>query len=361
MEEQKEDGQYTESRKDGCRFIGTRLVSVNKLKPSKYQTRQDDLDDIEGLAESIRSIGLIENPSVRVSRENGQTCFEIITGHRRIRAVSQCLGWKEIKCKVYENMDEFTAFCLALSENVHRSNLSQYEEGLSYLMCQRIFGLSDLQVAERLHRSSATVVSRKQLAKSAGDYVQYLKGRESGTFLRNYTFGHHEVLARISDPYILEWAVKLISEGVTVRELKSCLMKQQAPRSEGRRTSLSSRARSNRTVLLNQLKTEVEHLKEDAPEGFRSRIYRIEDIVDSIFSKGRCSGGDIPGLSQSRAESLRDVEHTLSTRVVACPGCGRSLQVERRLSDGADSVLFRICVSDNESAGIQMFVFPRIQ
>lgn len=345
------------------KFAGVHLIPTDKLRASRYQIRHeafDDVSDFKNLVESIKTVGLIEIPSVRrVSDGKDGFAFEIITGHRRIRAATKHLGWKQVKCKVYDDMDEFTALFIALTENIQRSNLSPYEEGMSYVTCQRIFGLSDSQMAQQLHRASGTVVSRKQFANSTNNCLKYLDNSDSGPFLRNYTFGHYEALSCVKDVSQIRKFVYLIKDGITVKELKSMIARtipKPAEKAEESAASPRIRGRSNKTELVNRLRWEIERLKEEAPDGFRSRIYLIEDIFDEINSLDKRDK-----TAASLWSSYLNKKDGGSSRETACPSCGKTLRVERRVNEKEKSVLFLIHKAEDEvEISSSVVSFPKI-
>jgi ParB family chromosome partitioning protein len=344
------------------KFVGTQFIQTSQLTPSKYQTRHrafDQTDDIQSLAESIQSVGLMELPSVRkISGNPG--AFEIITGHRRIRAVVQHLGWKKVKCEVYENVDELTAFRLAITENIQRSNLSPYEEGTSYLMCHKLFGLSDSQISEQLHRSRTIVQSRKQLAISADNSLRILDDSEADQFLRNYTTSHYEVLATVEEFSRVAEAVRMIKNGATAKELKSFITEIDEDQSTrvGRTESSPGRlirARSDRSKLMDQLTDTLQSLKEQAPNELRPKIYLLEDLIDDVISKSKQSQNDVK--FNSLPESYRE-----PVKEVVCPNCANPLEIERQVNERESSIMFYIRTksSDSNPNKSSVVVFPRI-
>ena len=74
---------------DGDGRGGAELVDVHAIAPNPFQPRQEfDQKEIDGLAQSIESQGLIQPVVVRKKVDG----YEIVSGERRIRAVRQ-LGW----------------------------------------------------------------------------------------------------------------------------------------------------------------------------------------------------------------------------------------------------------------------------
>lgn len=85
---------------------------------------------LEGLAESIRELGLLQPITVRpCSPDLDGTTFEIIAGERRFRA-SQLLGNPTIPAIIREALsaDDRAASLAMLVENVQRADLDPIEE-----------------------------------------------------------------------------------------------------------------------------------------------------------------------------------------------------------------------------------------
>lgn len=196
-------------------------IVINLLKPSRYQVRDAaffNREDLVNLANSIKSIGLLQYPRVRRSPENTDF-YEIISGHRRVRAASEILGWKEINCEICEYEDETLVFQLSLEENIQRHNLSPYEEGIAFLLSEKMFGFSQDQVAERFHQSRTSVQSKRQLAIAVNSYLKYADSAYLNAFLRHVTLGHITSLSKL-DPSNLGYAIKMISRGASPRHIE---------------------------------------------------------------------------------------------------------------------------------------------
>ena len=202
------------------------LIPISKLKPSRYQTRHvafENDEELRELAMSIRNMGLLEPPKVRrLVQSPGY--YEIITGHRRIKAVSLYLGWTEVRCLVEEGLSEIDAFRLALIENIQRTNLSLYEEGQAYLLCEKLFGLSDQYIAESIHKSKPTVMLRRQLAADVNKYLRYCNdSRMINLFLQKFNPQHRRILRKIADERSIAKAVQRVFLGVLIQV--SCIIR----------------------------------------------------------------------------------------------------------------------------------------
>jgi ParB family chromosome partitioning protein len=90
---------------------------------------RSDFGNIQELAESIRSLGLLEPLIVR-ERPNGQKRYQLLAGHRRFRAC-MLLGMKTAK-SIIVNVTDKDAYLIAISENVQRKSLNPLEEAMAY-------------------------------------------------------------------------------------------------------------------------------------------------------------------------------------------------------------------------------------
>ncbi len=115
----------TRAKVENARYerLPVAMVRPNPRQPRKFF----DAEALRGLAESIKKIGLLEDILVR-PREDGT--YEIVLGERRWRA-SQLAGIESIPAKVVDLTDE-EARLIALTENIHREDLTKVEEAFSF-------------------------------------------------------------------------------------------------------------------------------------------------------------------------------------------------------------------------------------
>lgn len=105
-------------------------IAMDKISPNKSQPRLifDD-NDLQALAHSIQELGLLQPIVVR---PNGDNHYEIISGERRYRAF-QLLERPYIDCIVMD-VDDVNNSLLALAENIHREDLTDYEIAKSVII-----------------------------------------------------------------------------------------------------------------------------------------------------------------------------------------------------------------------------------
>ena len=133
-------------------------LKLSLIRPSENQPRQDKDKSIEYLAESIQKEGLLQ-PIIVTKRDGG---YEIIAGERRYRAIKS-LGWTEAECKILDR-DEKESYRLAVIENLQRENLSPYEEADALLEMKRIFGYTDVELAEIFNKSRSYLTEIRSIS-----------------------------------------------------------------------------------------------------------------------------------------------------------------------------------------------------
>ena len=131
-------------------------VPLNKIRVNPYQPRREfSPSELEDLAASIRSVGIIHPPTVRRLSQPG--CFELIAGERRYRA-ARLAGLESIPVVVKGANDEASAQA-ALIENVQRVDLNPIEvaKALQRLMFE--LSLTQDEVAQRIGKKRPTVAA----------------------------------------------------------------------------------------------------------------------------------------------------------------------------------------------------------
>lgn len=109
-----------------------REIEISKLYPFEnhpFQVKDDE--NMDFLMASIKENGVL-SPIIVRSKENTMDEYEIISGHRRFRAV-QRLGYKTIPAFVYD-LDRDSATVAVVDSNLHRERLLPSEKAFSYKM-----------------------------------------------------------------------------------------------------------------------------------------------------------------------------------------------------------------------------------
>lgn len=198
-------------------------VPTGQISPNPYQPRLSfDSEELEGLAASIRTLGLITPITVRKIAENR---YQIISGERRYRAC-QMVGMTEIPAYIRETDDQ-GMLEMAIVENVQRENLDPIEVALSYQRLLTECNLTQEQMADRLGKNRSSVANQIRLLKLPVKVQHDLK-------VGQISVGHAKVLLSIDDPdlqsKLCDYTIK---NALNVRQLeqkvKALLAKDNAP------------------------------------------------------------------------------------------------------------------------------------
>lgn len=136
-------------------LTGFIAVPIAEVRPSPNNPRTR-LDDIDGLAISIKENGLIQ-PLV-VQRVPGIDGYQIVAGHRR-HAAARKLGMVKVPCIVRRDMLPDEELLAMLVENGQRTDLDPIEEARGFKRL-KAGGLSVGEIAAKVGRSTATVSGR---------------------------------------------------------------------------------------------------------------------------------------------------------------------------------------------------------
>jgi ParB family chromosome partitioning protein len=187
-------------------------VSVTEIVPNPYQPRRTfPEDDLQDLAASIRSEGLLQPILVRKARKG----YQLISGERRLRA-SRLAELATIPAIVLD-VDDRKAHELALVENLQREDLTPLEEaeGLHSLITR--FGLTQDALAEALGMKRSSIANSLRLLELP---ESIRKGLANGAV----TAGHAKVLLSVVDQARqLELFKRVKAEGLSVRALEQLL------------------------------------------------------------------------------------------------------------------------------------------
>lgn len=181
-------------------------ISVSAIEASPYQARREiSPDQLQELAESIRSEGLLQPIVVRKVGEK----YQLVAGERRWRAF-QLLKIKTIPARIVEASNASSA-ALGLIENLQREGLNPIEEAYGYASLIRDFDLTQEAASERVGKGRATVANSLRLLLLDGELQGYLgKGLLS--------VGHAKVLLGVEDAaQRAVLARRVIEEGLSVR------------------------------------------------------------------------------------------------------------------------------------------------
>ncbi len=134
-------------------------VELEKIVPNPFQPRREfDENKLQELADSIRMYGVLQPLTVtrkEIQRDDGTffSEYELIAGERRLRA-SRLAGVSQVPVIIREGeQSEQEKLELAIIENLQREDLNAVDRALAFQQLADMFGLSHVQVAQKMGRS----------------------------------------------------------------------------------------------------------------------------------------------------------------------------------------------------------------
>ena len=198
------------------------LVPIENVHPNPDQPRRHfDVDELNDLAGSIRSKGVIQPLVVRAHPDKTGE-YEIVAGERRWRA-SQLAQLHELPIVVREFSD-LDVLEIAIIENIQRADLNPIEEAIGYRQLMDKFGHTQEQMAEALGKSRPHIANILRLLALPKD-VQALVINGS------LSSGHARAL--ITAHNASDLALVVVARGLSVRQTEKLVKEPKAP-SKGR-------------------------------------------------------------------------------------------------------------------------------
>lgn len=183
-------------------------VPLQQVFPNQSQPRRSfDQEKLTELAESIRQKGMLQPLLVRPVGEK----YEIVAGERRWRA-AQIAGLEQVPVIVGHYSDR-EVMELALIENLQREDLNPIEEAEAFRRLIEEFAMTQEEVAKAVGKARATVANSLRLLSLARDVRDLVAEGK-------LTAGHAKVLASLSEGKQREYAIRVLSEGLSVRQLE---------------------------------------------------------------------------------------------------------------------------------------------
>jgi len=247
-------------------------LDVNQVQPNPDQPRSHfDEDDINSLAESIRTSGLLQPIIVR---KDGPSYF-VIAGERRLRAAKRA-GMGRIKSIVIHASEEDN-LSLALIENVQRTNLNPIEEAKAYRTLIHRFKLKQQDIAQRVGKDRTTIANLIRLLHLP---EQIQRGIAEGRI----STGHGKVLLSMPPDRQNALYNEILKKDISVRALEllsqderfASTKKKGAP--EKRMRQKEAHLRKMEEMLVSHLGTKVE-IKHSGGKGrIEIHYYSLDDF-----------------------------------------------------------------------------------
>ena len=180
-----------------------REVEIGEIRVPDGRFRRIRCDEsLAALAESIREHGIIEPLIVRrVLGIGGEAEFTLVAGERRLRA-AEMAGLTTVPVVSVE-AGEVDAAILAIIENLHREDLSMFEEAASIQSLISLTGMTQEACAKKLSVSQSYVANKLRLLRLSDGEQEKIE--ENGLTER-----HARALLRLEDKEEREEVLSII-------------------------------------------------------------------------------------------------------------------------------------------------------
>ena len=173
--------------------------------------RNFDEESLNELASSIKLYGIIQ-PIVVKPTQNGR--YMIISGERRWRAAK--LARLSTVPVIIRDVEDQTLLEMALVENLQRENLNIIESAASMNVLMSEYGLTQLQLAERLGKSRTAVTNTLRLLKLEPEIQQMLRDER-------VTEGQVRPLIGLDPEIQVELAQQIIDKNMNSRQVEDMI------------------------------------------------------------------------------------------------------------------------------------------
>lgn len=250
-------------------------IEIDKINDDAFMIRAE-LNDIDGLAYSIKSLGLLEPLVLRPWRDGK---YQLIAGHRRYKACLKA-GMTKVKAIIVDVSDK-DAFLMALVENVQRKSLNPIEEAIAYRNYVHKKGWGGVsELAKNIGKSPSYISTMMRLLDLPEDAINMLKNGELKPFVATE-------LERINDEKKLNHIINYIKEKKpSLRELRNTIYeyKYDDDYNDIYVNSLMEMEASVRECLIN-FDFIIDRLGEDNSNRERAlkHRYKLHEVLDDII------------------------------------------------------------------------------
>ena len=233
-------------------------ISVADCIPNPTQPRRTfDEQALEELADSLRTLGLIQPIAVRKSGDK----YLIISGERRWRA-AQLAGLETLPAYI-RDVDDQNLHAMALVENIQRQDLNAIEIALGMQRLIEECGLTQDALAEKVGKRRSTIANYMRLLRLS-DPVQLAV--KEGVI----SMGHAKALASVESTKQQTAALKkIIKHNLSVRQTEEYI-----------RTLLESKPAATATIA-----------DEEYPESYTRLVEYLEQFFSQNISIKRTKSG----------------------------------------------------------------------
>lgn len=259
---------------DGVSTASDMTVPIENIQPNPDQPRRRFAqDDLEELAASILSKGILQPLIVRINPRNPNG-YEIVAGERRWRA-AQIARLHDLPVLVRDYSDN-EMLEIAIIENVQRSDLNAVEEATGYRQLMDRFGHTQEKLAQVLAKSRSHIANLMRLLQLPEDVLELLRAGEISA-------GHARALITTDNPS--ELARQVVSRQLSVRATEQ-LAKRPRPKNSPKKGRQKEKDADTKALEKDlsasvKMKVSIEH-KADNGSGQVVIKYKNMDELDSI-------------------------------------------------------------------------------
>ena len=190
-------------------------ISMDMVESNPFQPRSSfDEESLIELAESIKTLGLIQPITVRVLPTNK---YQIISGERRFKAAALS-GLTHIPAYI-RKADDQEMLEMALVENIQRENLDAIEVAISFQRLIDECNLTQEDMAQRVGKKRATIANYLRLLKLPAEIQLFVRTGK-------ISMGHARALLSVEHPEKqLRLCRAIVENDLTVRDVEKRVSK----------------------------------------------------------------------------------------------------------------------------------------
>ena len=191
-----------------------RSIDLDDIVSNPAQPRREFKElELKDLAESIRSVGVIQPVVLRPAANSSPARYQLVAGERRWRA-ARLAGLKTIPA-IIENYVDKQALEIALIENIQREDLNPFEEAQAYKRLIEEFSLTQKELAERVGKDRASVANYLRLLSLPEQVAALIRDGQ-------LSMGHAKAILTVKEPSAqISLAKKTVNETLSVRALET--------------------------------------------------------------------------------------------------------------------------------------------
>lgn len=250
-------------------------LPLSHINPNPNQPRKEfDQEAIEELANSIKSLGIIQPITVRKISNNN---YQLISGERRFRA-AKLAGLENIPVYIRE-ADDNVVLELALVENIQRENLNPLEIAISFKRLIEECDLTVEKLSENVGKKRTTVTNYLRLLKLPIEVQLALRDNK-------ISMGHARAIINLTNEEDQALIVNdIIEKQLSVRQVEEIVRKIQNPTSTTIKVkpSIPYKYQKYNNDIRQKFHTAVEIQRNKNGKGVIKLHFNDDEMLDSII------------------------------------------------------------------------------